>query len=76
MGGYDCTTSSTEIPGDWVADGLIQAIRDNGINSQSIIGGVLGDWQNWTCQCNATIALRCCHLNGRFEDYWETRRAA
>jgi hypothetical protein len=25
---------------------------------------------------NAIIALRCCHLNGRFEDYWETRRAA
>ena len=25
---------------------------------------------------NAIIALRCCHLNGRFEDYWEGRRAA
>lgn len=25
---------------------------------------------------NAIIALRCCHLNGRFEDYWEARRAA
>jgi hypothetical protein len=25
---------------------------------------------------NAIIALRCCHLNGRFEDYWEDRRAA
>ena len=25
---------------------------------------------------NAIIALRCCELNGRFEDYWETRRAA
>ncbi len=23
----------------------------------------------------AIIALRCCHLNGRFEDYWEQRRA-
>jgi hypothetical protein len=22
---------------------------------------------------NAIIALRCCHLNGRFEDYWESR---
>jgi hypothetical protein len=22
------------------------------------------------------VALRCCHLNGRFEDYWEARRAA
>jgi hypothetical protein len=25
---------------------------------------------------NAIIALRCCHRNGRFEDYWEARRAA
>lgn len=25
---------------------------------------------------NAILALRCCHLNGRFEDYWEGRRAA
>ena len=25
---------------------------------------------------NAILALRCCHLNGRFEDYWEARRAA
>ena len=31
----------------------------------------------WTVQgANAILALRCCHLNGRFEDYWETRRAA
>lgn len=25
---------------------------------------------------NAILALRCCHLNGRFEDYWAGRRAA
>ncbi|HEY3823633.1 MAG TPA: ISKra4 family transposase [Bryobacteraceae bacterium] len=25
---------------------------------------------------NSIIALRCCHLNGRFENYWESRRAA
>ena len=31
----------------------------------------------WTARgANAIIALRCCHLNGRFEDYWEVRRAA
>jgi hypothetical protein len=24
---------------------------------------------------NAIIALRCCKLSGRFEDYWEARRA-
>jgi len=27
------------------------------------------DWQR-------REALRCCHFNGRFEDYWESRRAA
>jgi hypothetical protein len=31
----------------------------------------------WTVAgANAIIALRCCQLNGRFEDYWEQRRAA
>jgi hypothetical protein len=31
----------------------------------------------WTVRgANAIIALRCCHLNARFEDYWEARRAA
>jgi len=31
----------------------------------------------WTLRgANAIIALRCCHLNGRFEDYWEARPAA
>jgi hypothetical protein len=31
----------------------------------------------WTVRgANGIIALRCCHLNGRFEDYWESRRAA
>lgn len=31
----------------------------------------------WTVPgANAILALRCRHLNGRFEDYWERRRAA
>jgi hypothetical protein len=31
----------------------------------------------WTVRgANSIIALRCCHLNSRFEDYWESRRAA
>jgi hypothetical protein len=31
----------------------------------------------WTVRgANAILALRCCQLNGRFEDYWESRRAA
>lgn len=31
----------------------------------------------WTVRAaNAILALRCRHLNGTFEDYWESRRAA
>ena len=31
----------------------------------------------WTvAAANSILALRCSHLNGRFEDYWESRRAA
>ena len=31
----------------------------------------------WTVKgANSILALRCCHINGRFEDYWEARRAA
>jgi hypothetical protein len=31
----------------------------------------------WTVRgANAIIALRCCHLNGRFEDYWTARQTA
>jgi len=31
----------------------------------------------WTVRgANAIIALRCCRLNGRFEDYWEQARVA
>lgn len=31
----------------------------------------------WTVRgANALLALRCCRFNGRFEDYWEARRAA
>jgi hypothetical protein len=31
----------------------------------------------WTVAgANSILALRCSHLNGRFEDYWDSRRAA
>jgi len=31
----------------------------------------------WTVKgANSILALRCAHLNGRFEDYWDARRAA
>ncbi len=34
-----------------------------------------GAQEFWTVRgSNAIIALRCCHLNGRFEDYREQRR--
>jgi hypothetical protein len=30
----------------------------------------------WTVRgANAILALRCCYFNGRFEDYWDVRRA-
>jgi hypothetical protein len=30
----------------------------------------------WTVRgANAIIALRCCKLSGRFEEYWEARTA-
>jgi len=31
----------------------------------------------WTVRgANSILALRCAYLNGGFEDYWESRRAA
>jgi hypothetical protein len=31
----------------------------------------------WTVRgANAIIALRCCHINNQFEDYWEARHPA
>ena len=31
----------------------------------------------WTVRgANAIIALRCCRLSGKFEDYWEARSTA
>jgi hypothetical protein len=31
----------------------------------------------WTVRgANAILALRCCQFNGRFENYWEARKAA
>ena len=31
----------------------------------------------WTVRgANAILALRCCQINGHFEDYWESRRVA
>jgi hypothetical protein len=55
----------------FVGSGVIEAGCKTVIGSRLEQSGMF-----WTVRgANAIIALRCCHLNGRFEDYWETRRA-
>ena len=56
----------------FVGSGVIEAGCKTVIGSRLKQSGMF-----WTVRgANSLIALRCCHLNGRFEDYWETRRAA
>jgi hypothetical protein len=56
----------------FVGSGVIEAGCKTVIGSRLKQSGMF-----WTVRgANAIIALRCCHLNNRFEDYWETRRAA
>ena len=56
----------------FVGSGVIEAGCKTLIGSRLKQSGMF-----WTVRgANAIIALRCCHLNGRFEDYWESRRAA
>ncbi len=56
----------------FVGSGVIEAGCRTVIGSRLKQSGMF-----WTVRgANAIIALRCCHLNGRFEDYWESRRAA
>jgi len=56
----------------FVGSGVIEAGCKTVIGSRLKRSGMF-----WTVRgANAIIALRCCYLNGRFEDYWETRRAA
>ena len=56
----------------FVGSGVIEAGCRTVIGSRLKKSGMF-----WTVRgANTIIALRCCHLNGRFEDYWETRRAA
>ena len=56
----------------FVGSGVIEAGCKTVIGSRLKQSGMF-----WTVRgANAIIALRCCHLNGRLEDYWETRRAA
>jgi hypothetical protein len=56
----------------FVGSGVIEAGCKTVIGSRLKQSGMF-----WTVRgANAIIALRCCHLNGRFENYWEARRAA
>jgi hypothetical protein len=45
---------------------------------KSVIGSrLMRSAMFWTVRgANAIIALRCCRINGRFEDYWEQDRTA
>jgi hypothetical protein len=56
----------------FVGSGVIEAGCKTVIGSRLKQSGMF-----WTVRgANSIIALRCCYLNGRFEDYWEGRRAA
>ncbi len=55
----------------FVGTGVIEAGCKTLIGSRCKQSGMF-----WTVRgANAILALRCCQFNGRFEDYWETRRA-
>jgi hypothetical protein len=56
----------------FVGSGVIEAGCKTVIGSRLKQSGMF-----WTVRgANAILALRCSHLNGHFEDYWEGRRAA
>jgi hypothetical protein len=56
----------------FVGSGVIEAGCKTVIGSRLKQSGMF-----WAVRgANAIIALRCCHLNGRFENYWEGRMAA
>ncbi len=55
----------------FVGSGVIEAGCKTVIGSRCKQSGMF-----WTVRgANAILALRCCQLNDRFEDYWEARRA-
>jgi hypothetical protein len=55
----------------FVGSGIIEAGCKTVIGSRCKQSGMF-----WTVRgANAILALRCCQLNNRFEDYWEARRA-
>jgi hypothetical protein len=58
--------------GLFVGSGVVEAGCKSVIGSRLKRSGMF-----WTVRgANAIIALRCCRINGRFEDYWEQARVA
>jgi hypothetical protein len=56
----------------FVGSGVIEAGCKTIVGSRCKQSGMF-----WTVRAaNAILTLRCCYFNGRFEDYWEARRAA
>jgi hypothetical protein len=56
----------------FIGSGVIEAGCKTIIGSRCKQSGMF-----WTVRgANAILALRCCHFNARFEDYWEGRKAA
>jgi hypothetical protein len=55
--------------GFFVGSGVIEA------GCKTVLGRLKQSGMFWTVRgANAIIALRCCQLSGKFEDYWEARR--
>jgi hypothetical protein len=54
----------------FVGSGVIEA------GCKTVLGRLKQSGMFWTVRgANAIITLRCCQLSGKFEDYWEARRA-
>jgi hypothetical protein len=56
----------------FVGSGVIEAGCKTVVGSRLKQSGMFGTVQG----ANSILALRCSHLSARFEDYWESRRAA
>lgn len=55
--------------GLFVGSGVVEA------GCKTVIGRLKRSGMFWTVRgANAIIALRCCQLSGKFEDYWEARQ--
>ena len=53
----------------FVGSGVIEA------GCKTVLGRLKQSGMFWTVRgANTIIALRCCQLSGKFEDYWEVRR--